>query len=153
MVSAVTWKPASRASPAQTIESRPPERRTTAAFMDGDLGATAAQKKGRLSRRRGGPVNRAVQPDWEESVPTPARLPFTTRCLNAALMGRRTVARTVVDPARLQHIAERQPARDALGVDPKRARRDDVDLAAAEARGAAAIFDDDRVRVVAEDLG
>src|SRR6185369_10451967 len=50
------------------------------------LGAHAGQKKGRPSVKRGGPSYRAYMPDWEESVPNPARNTLTLKWLNAALM-------------------------------------------------------------------
>jgi hypothetical protein len=86
-------------------------------------------------------------------VPTPARLPFTIDWLNAALMARRSAAGTVVDAARLQHITERKPCRDALSIDAERPGCDHIDLGTAETGASAAICDDRRVRAVADHLG
>src|SRR4051794_35889808 len=59
--------------------------------------------------------------------------------------------RAIANAARLQHIAERQIVRDALGVDPQRTRSDQLDVAAAEPGAAAAIFDHRLARAVAAD--
>lgn len=93
-----------------------------------------------------------VKARWEESVPNPALNLATSKWLNLALMtwtGRDF--RAVADPSRLQHIVKRQLARDPLRADPQRARRQDIDLAFAEIRGAAAVVDHRRAFLVAED--
>ena len=75
-------------------------------------------KEGPPVLQTGGP-GIGQRPDWEESVPNPARKPFTTQWLNGALMGRIAglAAAAVADAMRLQHVAERQIVRDALGLD------------------------------------
>src|SRR6266550_8708637 len=92
-------------------------------------------------------------PDWEESVPNPARKSFRRQWLNGALMAKGGLpAWTIPDAPRLQHIVERQAVGDALGLDPQRARGDDVDLASPEPGTAAAVGDDRRRAVFGDDV-
>src|SRR4029079_17942643 len=147
----MTEKPPSRASAAQTIESSPPDKRTTADFTARPLRRQRRQKKGRGPLRGQRPRYRANTPDWEESVPNPAHNPFTMQWLNGALMARRGLVRgAIADAPRLRDIMERQVARDALRVDRQRARSDHAKLCPAKTAAGAAIIDDGRAWPVAD---
>src|SRR4249919_3938911 len=59
----------------------------------------------------------------------------------------------IVNSVRLQDIVERQAARDALGADSQRTRGEDFDLAVAESRTSAIIFDRREITRILQKLG
>ena len=83
-------------------------------------------------------------------MPNPALPLFSSQWLNAALMDGR--GRAVADPARLEHIIERQLLRNSLSLDPHRARSNDRQTAFAEIASATAVMDDGRARTAADDV-
>ena len=67
-------KPASRARAAQTIESSPPDRELPRSLRRPSR--LAAQARRAAGPEAGGPVDRANEPDWEESVLNPHTTPL-----------------------------------------------------------------------------